>query len=361
MNECHVETIRDVLSCPTAPFVEQAVAAMVKRWAGALSLPVTADAAGNLYLNPPPRGAKGPRWYFTAHMDHPGFVACRQAGRNVWAEFRGGVEEKYFAGSAAVFFTPDGPARATVESYRKTNKHPWPLCRLRLRSPQAVPAGSGGMWDLPACRVRGKRLASRACDDLAGLAAVLCALAETLSERPDAPVTGLLTRAEEVGFVGALAACDSGCLGRDARIISIETSAQRPGARLGDGVVIRVGDRARTFHPSLTAHVAAVSQDLAKLDPDFRSTRQLMPGGTCESTAFCMWGHVAAALCVPLANYHNMDGRGRIAAEAIDLDDFENLVKLLAAIATDGRDIADTDSHLRARLQGLLDSHRKYL
>ncbi len=360
MKPRHRLTLQEVLACPTASFREGAVAEQVRHWAARVGVGVTADAAGNLYLNPPRRRGKA-RWYFTAHMDHPGFVACRQSGRSVWAEFRGGVEERYFKGAAVVFFTAAGLIAAVVEAYARSPRHPWPLCRLKLAAKAAVPPGTIGMWDLPACRITGRRVASRACDDLVGAAAVLCAIEDVLAEQPDAPVTGLLTRAEEVGFVGALAACEGGRLTRAARIISIETSAQRGGAMLGDGVVVRVGDKARTFHPVLTAHVNAVAQDLAKLDPDFRSTRQLMAGGTCESTAFCAAGLTAAAVCVPLANYHNMGPRDAIAAEQVDINDFESLVKLLAALATDARDIGEADAKLRKRLRELLDSHRRYL
>ena len=171
----------------------------------------------------------------------------------------------------------------------------------------------------------------------------------------------MLTRAEEVGYIGAMAACRDGVIPPDALLVGLETSKAQPAAKLGDGVVIRVGDRTRVFHEPLTAHIAAVAGALAKKKRNFRYVRQLMPGGTCETTAFCALGHKAAALCVPLGNYHNQHPRGHIAAEAIDEGDFDCLVELLLALASSDNGPADTDEALHRRLDMLFDTRQGLL
>jgi hypothetical protein len=120
-------------------------------------------------------------------------------------------------------------------------------------------------------------------------------------------------------------------------------------AGLGDGVVVRVGDNVRTFDPALTAHVTGVARDLARRDRRFRHVRQLMPGGTCESTIYSLWGCTAAAVCIPLANYHNMGDDARIRPEQVHLDDFENTVKLLIALAAEERTPIQTQEQEKAR------------
>jgi endoglucanase len=210
-------------------------------------------------------------------------------------------------------------------------------------------------------RIAGRILSSRACDDAVGTASVMCAMELIVRRRIDADVTALLTRAEEAGLVGALAACKARTLAADALVVAIETSKAQPGARLGDGVVIRVGDRARTFDPSLTGHLVSVAGALAKRDKQFRYVRQLMPGGTCESTAYMVYGYCTAALCIPLGNYHNMGSGNRIASEQVHTGDFENLVKLLAALAADKSRPADTDKALRQRRDSVLKQRGKYL
>ena len=362
MKPGYVSILRSLLGQPTVPFHEEAIAAEARRWAKRRGVAFDRDGAGNVLLTY--RRSHGPRkrhWVFSAHMDHPGFLCRRQRGRALWADFLGTIRREYLVGSRVRFFGANDEALATVVSVRRRSDRPWLSCRLALTRPARVPEGTIGMWALSAVRIRDKRLASRACDDVVGSAAVICAIDEIASRGLDATVVGLLTRAEEAGLVGAMAACEAGSIPRDAMVVAVETSAAQPSAHLGDGVVVRVGDRVRTWDPSLTAHVSAVAEALSKRDRRFRYRRQLMPGGTCESTVYAMWGYVAAGLCVPLANYHNQGRTGRIAAEEIHLDDFACLVKLLVALAADRRRPGETDRALKGRFRRVLRARGKYL
>lgn len=365
MNRSHRDILKRILSCPTAPFCERAVISAVQRWALLRGLAMRQDRAGNVFLRYRGGKARGPRWFYTAHMDHPGFCVVRSEDGLAWAEFRGAVSPEYFPRGKVRFFLadPNGPAFAECKAVvlEHTPGNPFALCRLKLHGRATLPAGTFGMWDLPACEIRDGAIVSRACDDLAGVAAVLCVLEEAAAKKLPADVTGLLTRGEEAGFVGALAACKERGIPAGAMVVSIEASKRQPAADLGDGVVVRVGDRTRTFDPTLTAHLACVAGELAKQDKCFRFSRQLMPGGTCESTAFCMWGYTAAAVCLPLDNYHNMGPRNRIAPERVNVGDFENLVKLLVALAARTQLPAQTDARLKKTLAGLLKERGKYL
>ena len=148
------------------------------------------------------------------------------------------------------------------------------------------------------------------------------------------------TRAEEVGFAGAIAtAAHSSLLPHRARIVAVETSSEIPGVKMGEGPILRVGDRDAIFTPALTAFCRQVADDLARQDKTFKYQRKLMDGGTCESAAFCEYGYEATGLCVALGNYHNMDPRRkRLAAEYIDLRDWNGLVKWFVALATSRRE-----------------------
>ena len=361
----HLEILRDVLSLPTAPFSEGAVVEYVRRFAAAHGLVFRQDVAGNVLLRcRRGRSPAGVRWVFTAHMDHPGFVVKRRQGRTLWAEFRGGVGQEYFSGAKAVFFTPGGRVRAVVE---RTKRRPgtiwrsWMDVRLRLERPLPVPRGTVGMWDFRDTVIRNGRISARGCDDLAGVAALLCAASCLKKRDMEADVTVLLTRAEEVGLVGAVAACRGRTIPPSANVVSIEASAAQPAAPLGGGVVVRVGDSRRTFDPALTAVVVAAAIELKRNEKGFTFQRRLMPGGMCESSAFYCWDYRAAALCLPLANYHNR-GRGhRLAPEAIHLDDFTNLVRLLVGLAGTSPEVADTDTQLKARLVEHFEHQRSYL
>src|SRR5690606_999196 len=119
---------------------------------------------------------------------------------------------------------------------------------------------------------------------------------------------------------------------------------------------LRVGDRDAIFTPGLTAFCRDVADDLAKADKTFQYQRKLMDGGTCESAAFCELGYDATGLCIALGNYHNMDrARKRIAAECIDLRDWNGLVKWFVALATSTREYRPQGNPAFKELLDLLD------
>jgi endoglucanase len=76
-----------------------------------------------------------------------------------------------------------------------------------------------------------------------------------------------------------------------------------------------------------------------------------MDGGSCESTAYNLWGVRAGAACLALGNYHNCDERGGIGPEQVDWNDFEGLVALLHELAAARARGSDAAGALRTRLQ----------
>ena len=149
---------------------------------------------------------------------------------------------------------------------------------------------------------------------------------------------GLLTRAEEVGLLGALEAARLGTVPQDALVLSLECSKALADAPQGDGVVIRVGDRATIFDPALTA---ALVERAGAVD-GLTWQRKLMDGGVCEASAFGAAGWRTSGLAVPLANYHNAadDGSG-VAPESVLTEDFLAEVRLLEALVAEPLELAD--------------------
>ena len=362
MKKAHLKTLRALLARPTASFHEDAVVAEVAGWAERRGVPFARDATGNVLIrHRRGRVKKGRRWVFAAHMDHPAFVVESRRGRSVRTRFLGSVLRSYFDGARVRLFPPGGEVCATVAATQGSWDFGSHACRLELDERAEVPPHTIGMWDLPAVRIRGDRLSARACDDLAGVAAILCAFDDVIASGKPADVTGLLTCGEEVWALGALAACIDRTIPGDATVVSIETSKAQPSARLGDGVVIRAGDAARTFDPSATAFLAAVAAELGEKDKAFRATRQLMPGGICEATVYGLHGCRTAALCVPLGNYHNHGRNNKIRPEQIDLRDLASLIKLLAAAAAHPSSPAASDEASRKALKRYLKNHRDWL
>jgi endoglucanase len=105
---------------------------------------------------------------------------------------------------------------------------------------------------------------------------------------------------------------------------------------------VRVGDKMSVFTPELTNAVSVLAAAYQKEKPAFKFQRKLMAGGTCEASAFSVYGIASTCLCLPLGNYHNMadiDGvtagkkKGRVGQEYVAAADFHGLVELLGVIA----------------------------
>ena len=210
------------------------------------------------------------------------------------------------------------------------------------------------MWDLPAFEVRAERIYSRACDDLIGCACIVAMLRELEQSGAECSAYGIFTRAEEVGFVGAIQLAKSGALPKSTTTISLETSSVKGGpVALGAGVIVRVGDRTSVFDSAATAEI----QDAATR-AKIPHQRALMQGGTCEATAYALYGYRTAALCVALGNYHNCGPRNRIAQEYVNVADAVGMAQLCVEIAK--AKPADPHADLRARLEKRMAEYRRH-
>jgi endoglucanase len=90
---------------------------------------------------------------------------------------------------------------------------------------------------------------------------ILATLQELEQTGTEANLLALFTRAEEVGFVGAIEVARSGRVPHDVTIISLECSSDKGGmATIGEGAVLRVGDRTSIFDPSTTAMLGELAK-----------------------------------------------------------------------------------------------------
>jgi putative aminopeptidase FrvX len=339
-----VRWLTRLTAIPTAPGRERQVEDWVRAWSARQGIIARADEAGNLILTTGHRSRRRPV-VAVAHMDHPALVIDELDGRRAFATLRGGVAAEYLPGAPVDLVTAAGAVAGRVEDYDA------PRATVSWRGRAGLQPGDIARWRFPASRLgpAGDRLRAHACDDLAGVAAALSALAGA-RRRGWGHLRVLLTRAEEVGFVGAIAAARLGSIPAEARVLSIECSRSSPHAPLGAGAIVRVGDAASVFSPGLTNLVTDTIR-LAGLPHQ----RRLMDGGACEATAFAALGYEATGLCLALGNYHNMGGRGRLAPEEISLSDYRGLIRLLEAVGS-GLDRAAPD--LSSRLGRLYEQER---
>ncbi len=362
--------LKEVLSLPTAPFAEGYVIEYVQRFCDVLSgVDVTEDEHGNLLATYRCDPHDRTPVVFTAHMDHPGFVALEMSNpRTVRAAFRGWVESDYFVGTKVRFWSDGGWVRGKItrilkeaKVYRMIGRTSRPE-EVRIEVSKPVAPGSPGMWDLPDPQLRDGKVYARGCDDMTGVASMLELLRRLSRKQVRGHCYCLFTRAEEVGFIGAIGAAKSGTIPSGLPIVAIENSKELPSARMGDGPILRVGDKSSIFTPDVTAYCERVGRALERRRPRFRMQRKLMDGGTCESTAFVAYGYPATGVCVALGNYHNMnEKRRRIASEYIALDDWRRMVDWFEALVLDETGYAAAPDRVREGLDQRFAAQRALL
>ncbi|HJW81766.1 MAG TPA: hypothetical protein VJ396_05930 [Acidiferrobacterales bacterium] len=378
MNTRLYRLLTQLLSRPTAPFREQQVVDYAqsilhrardrhgwrerrKRRSGFSAIPHFSDPAGNIVIGCASPAAyrallcqhsKEPVRLFIAHMDHPGFHGVRWLSpRRLLVKWHGGSPVKHLRGSRVWLANDKGvvgegriarawllPSRHAIDTAEILIERPLPATQ------SAISLYGGFRFRAPVWRA-GKRLYTQAADDLIGVFAVLATALALYSgkRRTQPPFLGLLTRGEEVGFVGAIAHFELDWRERARRpvvAISLETSRTLPNALIGKGPVVRLGDRRTVFDPGYL-HVLS---EVAAQELPGRHQRRVMDGGTCEATAAIAWGLPAIGISVPLGNYHNQGveggpdcvGKDGPAPEFVHLDDIDGLLKLCRGLMRAG-------------------------
>lgn len=378
--------LTELLAQPTAPFREEHVARFVAAVLSRHGIPHFCDPAGNIvvgcdssaqYRALVGRRNAEPLRLFIAHMDHPGFHGVRwHSPTRLSVRWHGGSPVRHLVGSEVWLADQSGYlARGKLARVHLTrSRRSLARAEVRLGQPLREPAAAHSVFGGFAFRApvwrSGKRLYTKAADDLIGVFAIVSMAMDFFARgrRSRPPFLGLLTRAEEVGFVGAIAHFELGWLARSARpllAVSLETSRTLPGAIVGRGPVVRLGDRRAVFEPGAT-HLLS---ELADKALPGRHQRRIMDGGTCEATAALAFGIPAIALSVPLGNYHNegFEGAPGIPAvrgpapEYVHLDDIAGLLKLCATLIEPGLPWAQPWAQVRTRLTKNRNRYEKLL
>lgn len=346
---------------PTAAGHEERVIEWIERWVDQRpDLALERDVHGNLVVQATKRWGSGePPVLITAHLDHPAFVVEKIIDRaQAELSFRGGVMDDYFAEARVNLYRGnERMVGGTIRGRAEGPDEPFKCWLCELDEPlEGMRVGDIGTWELPEQEIVDGVLYTNACDDLAAVAAALAAMEELrLAHEGNVPaldVRLLFTRAEEVGFLGAIGACRDGTIPEGARVIALENSRSFADSPIGGGPIVRVGDRVSVFTPELTGAVAKVAEDIAggpaiptasqkqASAPAWRWQRKLMAGGACEASVFCSFGYQSTCVCLPLGNYHNMadldavqaqinSTPARVGREYIALSDYFGMIDLL--------------------------------
>lgn len=391
--------LKTLLEIPTAPFREDYVIDFLVGLLRENRVPHFIDSLGNILIGEKSeaeavkrltlnakRGRPTPIPFFIAHLDHPGFHGVKwqnSDGPQLEKSRKGSatvpassiLEVKWFGG-APVEDLVGAKVRATsrrdpniyfdgvIRSFQLAkNKKTIDSAVLSVESTSAgwrdsskqsgmkssAPLATdffGGFYFRSAFWQEKDLYYTNAADDLIGAYAILT-LALLTKKRP-LPFLALLSRGEEVGFIGTIGHLSlpfwkklksSSKNSANPLVVSLETSRQLPNAEIGKGPIVRLGDRASVFHSGYTQ---ALSELAGRVLPQ-KHQRRIMDGGTCEATAALAFGLPAIGISVPLGNYHNQnfeggpDSRAKNgpAPEFVHAEDLSGMICLIKAIVTD--------------------------
>jgi putative aminopeptidase FrvX len=311
---------------PAVPYHEHAVRDEVQKICKEHALPFELDRYGNLLVRLQ-TSKKQRSFVMAAHMDHPGFeVVCDRRNSNHLVRFQGGVPDHYFRQGIKIRLMPGDIPAKLGKRIGKDRTFEIQVSRPIENQPEFA------VWELEDFRAS-NLIVGRACDDLIGVTSILATIIELKKGRARVNVIGVISRAEEIGFRGVLALTNTKHLPRNSLVVSLETSRELPGVKMGEGVILRVGDKTSVFDSDAMRFLAEIANELRTQRKDFKFQRGLMAGGTCEATAFQEFGFQTGAVCIALGNYHNCSPNGKIKAEYVSVADACGMVDLLVSAA----------------------------
>ena len=355
MNLTRESLLLKILDQPTAPFREAHVIREVLAALKEHKVPHFLDPVGNIVVGAKSKAeyqkiartrSKEPLRVFIAHTDHPGFHGVKwNSPTELAVKWHGGTPVAHLE-SAPVWIADSGEHRAEGTLHDSVLlKHGKSLDTSVVRFANAQDTRKKPETLFGAFRFRstawknGELLYTKAADDLIGVFAIL---SMAFDRKPSqAPFFAILTRAEEVGFIGAIGHFELGWLKgakRPVFCVSLETSRTLPGADIGKGPVVRLGDRMTVFTPG---HLKVFTDLAQKVLPD-KFQRRIMDGGACEASAATAYGFSTVGISVPLGNYHNQsfqggpDSRGELgpAPEFVHMSDIQGMITLCRALLT---------------------------
>jgi putative aminopeptidase FrvX len=323
---------QNFLQLPTAPFREHFVVEYVEQFCLERKISLKKDTFGNLIAasGVSTKNASATKLAFVAHMDHPGFIIEKNSRANkCTALFYGGWDPTEFEAAPIRFYCDkDSSVGAIALRWEKAEREMAWRAYLTVNGP--VRKGDLGMWDFSPYKIKKDLLYSRCCDDSIGCILLLSLLDYFTSEKITIPFNAVFTRAEEPGLHGAKHICAENILQKNTIPISVETSRELPVAKIGDGVIIRVGDARTIFTPEITEKMVSIAKELKMSNSSFAFQRKLMDGGQCEGTVFSSFGYNTGALSIPLGNYHNRNfSRKTTEPEYVSIQDMTNAFLLM--------------------------------
>jgi len=248
---------------------------------------------------------RGAPLFFSAHIDHPALVVTSIREESLLIEYRGGSKDVCYEGAEALIVTRSGDVSLRILHHEESDSAS-PLFTCEMHNDVQV----GDVGTLSATRE------SFACDDMAGVSALLHAM-DRIDERSiPGPIRLIFTRAEEIGMIGAIGACRAGVIPLGSRVIAIDARNDVQSQRL----IVSNRDRTGPVSPRLVADCVRCG---CEEDENYVSAT--------EAGAYGAFGFESVAVTFPIGYMHNND-KGRSVPEQMDAVVYSQLVERIAAL-----------------------------
>jgi endoglucanase len=374
------QLLERIFNQPTAPFRESFVLDEIKSLLKENKIPYFEDSIGQIIAGVSNKQKLKTKTHvaFFAHTYHPGFIIEKKISKTKYsATWYGGGPFNHMEGKPVRIFSDESSTQYVKGKIRQfvPGNHregiPFEIDLLsshqELDDKKVRSKDYFGAFHFDGFKIKNGLVSTKCADDLAGCVMALGALIDC--KKSKVPVIAVFTRAEEVGFVGCLHMIKSKVISLNTMVISLEASRTLPGALLGEGPVIRLGDASTLFDSNFSLYIQQEAQNLktkGKLkNKNFKFQKRIMDGGSCEATALSQFGYKTMGLAVPLKNYHNQGAgkgsRGGPAPEIIHIDDVENGRKLLENVAKNLKTFKSVGPGLQKRLMINLKTNLKNL
>lgn len=259
------------------------------------------DSFGNIIVRHK-KEVSGSPLFFSAHIDHPALVVTAIRDDDVCAEYRGGSETNFHVGASVLIATQTGDLTLTILGIEKSEATS-PLLRLTKQSQVRI----GDVGTITSARD------CFACDDMVGVCALIHAIDRTDDRHLSSPIRLVLTRAEEIGMIGAIGACRAGVIPPGSRIIVVDARNEKDSHK----ILVSIRDRSGPVSPRLAMECVGHG---CEVDERFVSATEAGVYGT--------FGFESVAVTYPIGHMHNTDGQ-TTSCEKIDKAVYIRLVEVI--------------------------------
>lgn len=334
------EMLKKLVEADGPSGVEAPAAAVVKELAAELAPEVRMDALGSVILRKP--GATNPpgRIMLAAHLDEIGLIVTKVEGGFLHVEEVGGIDARILPGQEVTVY-PTGPGAEQyphgITGYiggrpphmlsNAERKKATPLADLRvdlgLAAAPMVRVGDRAVVRGPYTELQAGRVAAKALDNRAGVAAMLGALGYLAGMKHEWDVFAVATVQEEVGLFGAITSAFG--VAPDIAIAIDVTFGATPGLKETETVAMDAGPAigwGPNMHPGIVKRLRAAGDAL-----EIPYVNEPIPGGSGTdgwAIQVTREGIPTGLLSIPIRYMHSP-------VETVVLADIDRAARLLAA------------------------------